>query len=136
MGRALCLLGICVVSCAVLLGCESDSSRVLFPTAATPTAATPTPAPIPTPPPQGTYTVSGVVSEVVDGRTIPLERVHVEDSQRHVFVQTAADGAYAVTEIAVSGGAYMYFAKEGFRSESRRFALTGDTRLDVTLVRQ
>ena len=133
MGRALRLPGICVISCAVLLACGSDSARPLLPT-----GATPTPTPAPTPPPQGSYTVSGVVSEVVDGRMVPIEGAHVEDSERHVWVQTAADGTYTLGEVVVSslGGAYIYVAKQGFRSQSHQFALTGDTRLDVTLVRQ
>jgi hypothetical protein len=78
------------------------------------------------------------VSEVVGGQTVPLEGAHVEDSERHVFVKTAADGSYTIADVARSsfGGAYIYFAKEGYRSQSRQFALAGDLRLDVILVRQ
>jgi hypothetical protein len=78
------------------------------------------------------------VSEVVGGQTVPLEGVHVEDSERHVFVKTAADGSYTIADVARSsfGGGYIYFAKQGYRSQSRQFALTGDLRLDVMLVRE
>jgi hypothetical protein len=125
------LVCVCVVSGGVLFGC-GDSS---FPTGPSPTPTVTAPA---QPTPVGPYTVSGVVSEVVDGRMVPLEGAHVEDSQRHVSVKTASDGSYTLTNVVESslGGAYIYFAKDGFRSQSRQFALTGDTRLDVTLVRQ
>ena len=124
------LLGIAVLCCGVLAGCR-DTRSPSFPTAVSPT-------PQPTPQPPGSVTVSGVVSEVVGGQTVPLEGVHVEDSERHVFVRTAADGSYTITEVARSsfGGAYIYFAKQGYRSQSRQFALTGDLRLDVMLVRE
>ena len=138
MGRRIVTLGVCVIFCAGLLACGPDSyRRPPLPTGATPNP-TPSPTPNPTPPPQGPFTVSGVVSEVVDGRILPLEGAHVEDSERHVFVKTAADGSYTLTEVAISsyGGAYIYFAKPGFRSQSQQFPLTGDKRLDVTLVRE
>ena len=124
------LLGTAVLCCGVLAGC-SDTRSPSFPTAVSPT-------PQPTPQPLGGVTVSGVVSEVVGGQTVPLEGVHVEDSERHVFVRTAADGSYTIAEVARSsfGGAYIYFAKQGYRSQSRQFALTGDLRLDVMLVRE
>ena len=35
-----------------------------------------------------------------------------------------------------AGAAYFYFAKQGFRSETRQFGLNADMRLDVTLTRQ
>jgi hypothetical protein len=64
-----------------------------------------------------------------------VEGVHVEDSQRHVSVQTGADGSYTIREVG-AGAAYFYFAKEGFQSQTRQFALTADMRLDIQLVRQ
>jgi hypothetical protein len=131
MEHYLRILGTAVLCFGVLAGCGADSRSPSFPTAASPT-------PQPAPPPQGSVTVSGVVSEVVGGQTVPLEGAHVEDSERHVFVKTAADGSYTIADVARSsfGGAYIYFAKEGYRSQSRQFALTGDIRLDVILVRQ
>ena len=138
MERYIRLLGIAIVSCGLLSGCDrgADSSSLRLPTGFTPTP-TPTPSP-PAPPPASSYTVSGVVSEVVDGQTVPLEGAHVEDSERHVSVKTAADGSYTLTEVAISwnGGAYIYFAKTGFRSQVRQFPLTGDHRVDVTLIRE
>ena len=128
MGRYIHLFPVCVIWCVVLSGCGTDSRPML------PTAASPTPQPTPA----ATYTVSGVVSEVVGGQTVSIEGAHVEDSQRHVFVTTAADGTYTLREVGESslGGAYIYVVKDGFRSQSHQFALTRDTRLDVTLVRQ
>jgi hypothetical protein len=134
------LFGIVVISCGVLTGCDqgAGSGSLRLPTAASPQPS-PGPNPSPSPqPPSGNYAVSGVVSEVVNGQTVPLEGVHVEDSERHVSVKTAADGSYILTEVAISwsGGAYIYVAKPGFRSQSRQFPLLADTRLDITLVRE
>ena len=89
--------------------------------------------------PQGTYTVSGVVSALAGGLAEPLAGVHVEDSERHVFVNTGPDGSYTIADVVNSpslGQAYIFFQKNGYRAQSRQFLLTGDTRLDVTLVRE
>jgi Carboxypeptidase regulatory-like domain len=131
MGRDIILLVVGVISCAVLSGCGSDSGP-LSPTVDPPIA---TPAPQPTPAPQGTYTVSGVVSEAADDQTVPLEGVHVEDSERHYSVKTGPDGSYTIPD-ARAGNAYFYFVKEGFRSQVQQFILASDTRLDIQLVRQ
>jgi hypothetical protein len=79
------------------------------------------------------------VTELVGGQTMPLEGAHVEDSERHVFVKSRADGSYAISDVALTqfGGAYIYFAKEGYRSQVRIVPLTAaDIRVDVTLVRE
>ena len=141
MGRYIRLLGVAAISCAVLSGCGSNSSVLSLPTGASsapqpspqPTPQ-PTPRPTPQPTPAITYAVSGVVSEVVDGHTVPIEGAHVEDSQRHVFVKTGPDGSYTIPDVG-GGAAYIYFAKEGFGMQTRQFNLSGDTRLDITLVR-
>jgi hypothetical protein len=131
MGRYISLLAIAVVSFGALEGCGTDSPSLPSPPVVSPT-------PQPSPPTQGPYTVSGVVSEIVAGQTVPLEGAHVEDSERHVSVKTALDGSYTIRDVAVSafGGAYIYFAKEGYGSQVRQFRLTGEHRVDVTLVRQ
>lgn len=127
-------LTVAVLCCGLLSACGTDSRS---PTAATPPVQ-PQALPQPTPPPPGGFTVSGVVSEVAGGQTVPLEGVHVEDSERHVFVKSGADGGYTITEVAISsfGGAYIYFAKAGYTSQVRQFPLTGNMRVDVVLVRQ
>ena len=53
---------------------------------------------------------------------------------RHVFVTTGPDGSYRIPDLN-AGGASIYFAKAGFSSLSRQFTVTGDTLLDVSLVR-
>ena len=135
MRRYIRQLGLAAVCCALLAGCGSDSRP--SPTAPPPT---PQPSPQPTPQPPGPtgFTVSGVVSDVIGGQTVPLAAAHVEDSERHVFVKTGVDGSYTIRDVAISafGGAYIYFAKEGYGSQVRQFPLTGEHRLDVTLVRQ
>ena len=122
-------LAVCTIACGVLSACGGHSGP-LSPT------AIPSP-PIPDPPriPQGTFTVSGVVSEAVGGVTVPLEDVHVEDSMRHYFVKTGGDGSYTIPDVA-AGAAYFYITKPGYRSQTRQFSLTADTRLDLQLVRQ
>ena len=125
-------LGLCATAFVVLSGC--NDSGPLPPTVIPSPAPSPAPQP-PQPIPQGTYTVSGVVSAGVGDLARPVEGVHVEDSQRHVFVKTGADGSYTIREVA-AGAAYFYFEKEGFHSQTRQFALTGDMRLDIQLVRQ
>ena len=133
MERYIRLLGIAVLCCGVLGGC-GDSRSVPLPTAASPTP----PPPAPQPPGPTGFTVSGIVSEVIGGETVPLAGAHVEDSERHVWVKTGADGSYSIRDVAISafGGAYIYFAKEGYGSQVRQFPLTGEHRVDVTLVRQ
>ena len=134
MQRDMRRLTVAVICCALLAACGVDSRS---PTAATPPVQ-PQALPQPTPPPPGGFTVSGVVSEVISGQTVPLEGVHVEDSERHVFVNSGADGSYTITEVAVSylGGASIYFAKAGYTSQVRRIPLTANMRVDVVLVRQ
>jgi hypothetical protein len=121
-------LAVCAAAAGVLSGC-SDRGPVPV---TSPSLVTPGPQPRPT---QGNYTVSGVVSAVAGAVEQPLEGVHVEDSQRHVFVKTGADGSFTIREVQ-GGGAYFYFAKEGFRSQTRQFELSADTRLDIRLVRE
>ena len=123
------LLVIAVLCCGVLAGCGTDSRSQPLPTA---------PSPASQPPGPTHFTVSGVVSEVIGGQTVALESAHVEDSERHVSVKTGADGSYTIADVAITqfGGAYIYFAKAGYRSQSQIVPLTGDTRLDVTLVRE
>ena len=135
MRRSIRLLRIAFISCVVLAGCGGDSRPVSTPTAPSPQ---PTPQPAPQPTPQ-TATVSGVVSEVIGDKTVPLEGAHVEDSERHFSVKTGADGSYTIKDAVMTqyGGAYIYFAKAGYRSQVRIVPLTGDNiRLDVTLVRE
>ena len=122
-------LAVCTIACGVLSACGGHSGP-LSPTAI-PSAPIQTPPPIP----QGPFTVSGVVSEMVGNLIVPLEGAHVEDSMRHYYVKTGGDGSYTIRDVA-AGAAYFYVAKDGFRSQTRQFSLTADTRLDLQLVRQ
>jgi hypothetical protein len=122
-------LGVCATALVVVSGCGDSGPLAPAVIPAPPTSSAPQPIA------QGTYTVSGVVSVVVGDLSVPVEGVHVEDSQRHVSVKTGADGSYTLRDVG-GGAAYFYFAKEGFGSQTRQFALTADMRLDVQLVRQ
>lgn len=126
------VLGVGAMCCGVLAGCGTDSGPLPTPTAASPT-------PQPNPAAQRTFTISGVVSELVGDQMVPVEGAHVEDSERHVSVKTGRDGSYTIADVANSpslGNAYIYFAKAGYRSQTRQFLITSDTRLDMTLVRE
>lgn len=116
-------LGICAAAVIVLSGC--DGSR---PAPASPTA-------LPSASVQGSFTISGEVTEVVGGLVVPLQGVHVEDSMRHVFVMTGADGSYTIRDV-YGGAAYLYFTKDGFASQTRQFTLARDTRVNMELARQ
>lgn len=132
MGYDLRCLGAATICCLVLAGCGSDTGAL-----ATPTGPPSTPQPTPQPPVN--FVIAGVVTELVAGQTVPLEGAHVEDSERHYAVKTGADGSYRIPDVALSyaGGGYIYFAKEGYRSQVRIVPLVGtDARVDVTLVRQ
>lgn len=128
------VLAVSFMCCGVLSGCRTDPGPMELGTPTFPTQ--PTPQPTPQPPPS--FVVSGVVSHIVGGQTMPLNDVRVEDSERHVWVTTAVDGSYTITDVAVSafGGAYIYFTKNGYRGLARQFPLTGEHRVDVTLVRE
>lgn len=88
--------------------------------------------------PQGPFTVSGVISETIDGAAVGVEGVWVEDSSRHEAVYTAADGSYSIANVeAYQGSIYLYVAKSGYQTVTRSFAPTGsETRLDIQLSRQ
>ena len=92
----------------------------------------------PAPAPQGPFTVTGVVTELVGGDAVALEGAHVEDSQRHFVVLTAGDGSYTIQNAeAYQGLIYLYFAKDGYQSVTRTFAPTAnDIRVDILLVRE
>ena len=102
---------------------------------------TPTPPPAPAVP-AGGFTISGVAFEVVNGVSIPLEGVHVEDSSRHAVVFTAEDGSYTIRGVQLNsfiGGplVYMYFTKDGYGSVVEAFLpASEETRLDVRLLRK
>jgi hypothetical protein len=121
------------VSVVAVSACGNDS-----PSSPYPPLVSPVPSPGPVPQPQGSYTVSGFVSEVVGGATVALHDVHVEDSTRHVFVKTAADGSYTIRDVPTySGSIYLYFAKTGYQSVTRTLPPTEtETRVDVQLLRQ
>jgi hypothetical protein len=92
----------------------------------------------PAPGPQGPFTVTGTVTELVDGEPVALEGAHVEDSQRHVVVRTAADGSYIIQDVEpYQGNIYLFFAKEGYQSTTRTFAPSAnELRVDILLVRE
>ena len=133
MRRFIRRLGV-LVGCAILAGCVTQSSPAPPPT-------DPAPAPSPQPTQPVTYTVRGVVSEVVNDLTVPLEGAHVEDSERHVWVNTRADGSYTMPDavfVPREGGAHIYFAKPGYKSQVHIVSPPNalEARVDVTLVRE
>lgn len=134
--RATCAIG--SIAVLTLSGCNGGN----FQSPLSPGVnVTPTPPPAPAVP-AGGFTISGVAFEVVNGVSIPLEGVHVEDSSRHAVVFTAEDGSYTIRGVQLNsfiGGplVYMYFAKDGYGSVVEAFLpASEETRLDVRLLRK
>jgi hypothetical protein len=116
------------VAVVALSGC--GSTNPISPSA--PIAAAPVPAP------QGPFTVTGVVTELVGNGPVAVAGAHVEDSQRHFVVQTGEDGSYRIEDVeAFQGQIYLYFAKDGYQSTTRTFAPgANEVRVDILLVRE
>lgn len=137
--RARAMFAIGSIAVLTLSGCNGGNFQSPLSPAVD---VTPTPPPPPPTVPAGGFTISGVVFEVVDGVSIPLEGVHVEDSSRHWSVLTAEDGSYTIRGVElipfVGGPAVsMFFAKNGYASTSVSLLPAGeDTRLDVRLLRK
>ena len=95
-------------------------------------------APAPVPAPQGPFTVTGVVTELVDDGAVAVAGAHVEDSQRHFGVLTGDDGSYTIQDVeAFQGTIYLYFAKDGYQPVTRTLVPTAsDMRVDIQLVRE
>jgi hypothetical protein len=85
------------VSVVAVSACGNDS-----PSSPYPPLVSPVPSPGPVPQPQGSYTVSGFVSEVVGGATVALHDVHVEDSTRR-RTGTPRTQAHSTTQTAELG---------------------------------
>lgn len=121
-----CILA--AVAVVALSGC--GSSNPISPSV--PIAAAPVPAP------QGPFTVTGVVTELVGDGPVAVAGAHVEDSQRHFFVLTAADGSYTIQDVEpFQGNIYLYFAKDGYQPVTRTLApASTDMRVDILLVRE
>jgi hypothetical protein len=118
------------VAIAALSGC--GSLNPVSPSVSGSPVASPAPAP------QGPFTVTGVVTELVGGEPVALEGAHVEDSQRHFFVLTAGDGSYRIQDVEpYMGQIYLFFVKEGYQSTTRTFVPSGnELRVDILLVRE
>ena len=79
------------------------------------------------------YTLSGVVSELTPTGQVPLAGVEVW-GMYHDFTRTDDDGRYEMTVF--SGTNVMTLRKEGFRDLDTTTIISGDTRLDLQLVRR
>ena len=136
--------------CIAVGTCGCGSSTVPTSPSALPTAAVP-PAPVPPPGPQPTYTLSGVVSEVMPTGLVPVEDVELYcDScgspTGHTFTSTDANGVYSFSW-AQNGVHPLLVWKTGYdvvdpmgtlRSGEayKNATVNGDTRFDIQLVRQ
>ncbi len=95
----------------------------------TPIVRDPAPAPI------VTYTVSGVISEITDSGEMPLEGVHVENSESHDVTITDGDGFYSLGGFR-AGMARLNLSKEGYELQFREVAVEGDVRFDAVMIPQ
>jgi hypothetical protein len=86
---------------------------------------------------RGTYTVSGVVTEVTPTGQAPVEDVEVWESYYHAVATTDAKGSYSFTGPLGGVSDTFHFAKEGYQAVTiGDVTIHGDTRLDVQLVRR
>lgn len=78
--------------------------------------------------------LSGMVYEVTADGRIPLEKVHVENSNTHESMLTDAEGRYRLLSIE-GNQVTLYVNKPGYREISQRaVTVQGDQRLDIELV--
>jgi hypothetical protein len=108
-------------------------------------------APVPPPVPQATYTLSGVVSELVAAERVPVEGVRLYcDScgspDGHTFTSTDANGLYSfswarngVHPLLVSKDGYDVIDPMGRLADGtavKNATVNGDTRFDIQMVRR
>ncbi len=95
---------------------------------AKPTVPTPVVAPV------RTFTVSGVISTQTPTRLTPLEGVQVFMNGRRTT--TDGDGAYSLSDVEPNPfGNSVSATKAGFGTETTNLTISGDTRVDMQLVR-
>jgi|SoiMethySBSTD1v2_1073268.scaffolds.fasta_scaffold02798_9 hypothetical protein len=145
-------LGLAVLLAGALIGCGGSGA----PTAPTPTAIA---APVPSPtPPRRTGSLSGAITEItstgskaVEGVTIEqmsCDRVNCGGDTIVQTVLTGSDGAYRFGGLYEGALNFVWISKEGYvptgpaadrftcEGCDRIVTITGDTRLDIELVRR
>jgi hypothetical protein len=80
------------------------------------------------------YTLSGIVFEMTEGGPVPVAGVHVENSNLHDGMLTDEKGFYSIR--ALRGSLFLYVNKAGYFSVSHDLSISGDTRMDIQLVRR
>src|SRR5687767_4255707 len=87
----------------------------------------------PAPPPQPTYTLSGIVSlETPTGR-IPLRGARVEETNSHRSATTGSDGRYSISGL-IAAGASVSTSRWDVVTYTTTLAIDGDTKLDIELL--
>jgi hypothetical protein len=91
-------------------------------------------------PPSG-RSLAGVVFERVGSVAVPIAGAVVEDSYTHLSALTAPDGRYRIEFNPADLGRFDGFAdifvrKDGFETANRSVVITGDSRLDLELIRR
>ena len=109
-----------VISVGLLLsGCEGPS--------ASPTSPGP-------PTPTGTYTLSGVVTELTPAGMAPVEGARVEEARSRRFAMTDANGFYSLSRLSAANTS-VSVNKSGYVSNTRTVTISGDTQLDLSVER-
>jgi hypothetical protein len=85
----------------------------------------------------GSYTLSGAVTEVVDGRDVPVAGVSVNRSTMLGWqaARTDESGVYTLRGMYISSDE-VAVAADGYQQFNQAVPITGDTRFDIRLVRQ
>jgi Carboxypeptidase regulatory-like domain len=87
--------------------------------------------------PPGTPTLSGIVAELTPAGLVPVSGVNVYRSVTTGWrgATTDKDGLYAIPGL-IDGIDAISVSKEGYQTHSQNLTMTGDTRLDIQLVRR
>ena len=87
----------------------------------------------------GTYTLTGVISEMTDDGLIPVEGADVwrtnEELTGSQVVRTGQNGVYVLGGL-YDGGQAITVTKDGYQTVKAVVAVEGDTRFDSQLVRR
>jgi hypothetical protein len=90
--------------------------------------------PDPPPSPELNYTVSGAITEMTAGGTLPVEGVRLTVLRTQLWAITDANGLYSIPGVTSRAG-NISLSKDGYKPSTTTFASTADLRLDFRVER-
>lgn len=85
--------------------------------------------------PRPTFTLSGLVFAATPTGLVPVEGVVVEEANLRQRATTDANGAYSISGLYAMSNV-VTASKIGYETDSRTLTISGDTRLDLRVVRR